>query len=72
MPRTLAQIQADIDALRAIASQGVTRTAFADRSVEYRSLADLQAMIDVLETQKAAMTSTRRPKQYYGYSSKGW
>ncbi len=72
MPRTLAQIQADIDRLRAEAAQGISRTSFGDRSVEYRPLSDILAMIDNLETEKAAMTSVRRPKQYFGYSTKGF
>jgi hypothetical protein len=71
MPRTLEQVQADIDALRALQAQGVQSTSFADRSVQYRSAKEIDIAISVLESEKTSLSNTPRPKHFYAWAGKG-
>lgn len=59
--------QADLDAIRATIAKGELRVDFADRSVTYRSIAELLQA----EARIAGALTTGRQKQSFGTASKG-
>ena len=56
---TLAELQARKDALTAARSSGVARVSYDGKTVEYRSIAEIDRAVDALE-REIAMTEGRR------------
>jgi len=55
---TLAELQADLDALRRIRNAGVSRVRYDDKETTYRTDSELAAAIQSLEAQIAALQAT--------------
>lgn len=63
----MAFTQADLDKVRAAIASGASTVVFRDRTVIYRSVAELQAA-----EREIAAALAQRPKQTLGYSDKGF
>lgn len=61
--------QTDLDNVKAALAKGEHTVQFADRSVTYRSVEELQRVMQMIEAELA--TAVDRPRQWYGHSSKG-
>jgi hypothetical protein len=68
---TVADLQAQLDGLRALRAGGEKRTKFRDRETEYRSDAELVAAIADIEKQIAALQGVRPIHTVRVSSSKG-
>lgn len=66
----MAWTQADADALKAAIAKGESRVTFADRSVEYRSLADMREALALIEAELAAAADPPRPRRWLLYGDK--
>jgi hypothetical protein len=62
---------ADRDVLKSAIAKGESRVSFADRSVEYRSIAEMQAALALIEAELATLAETPRPRRWLGYGAKG-
>lgn len=58
--------QAQLEAIRAAYVSGVTRVSYEGRTTEFRSLAEMKAIIDEIEADLAA---TRRRRRFLGVTS---
>ncbi|BBF94913.1 phage head-tail joining protein [Blastochloris tepida] len=67
---TLAELQARLDALRALRARGIRRVSYQGQEVEFRSDAEMASAIADLERQVAAL-SGRRVSTVYINASKG-
>ena len=65
----MAYTQADLDAIHATIAKGELRVDYSDRSVTYRSIAELQQAESIIAT---ALSTGGRSKQSFGTSSKGF
>lgn len=63
MARTLTEMQTDLDELRRAAASGALSIRHGEKSVTYRSMAELQVAISNLEQEMAAANGTKRKKQ---------
>jgi hypothetical protein len=70
MALTVDQIRTSLDALYAALGSGQLSVTYYNRSVTFRSIDDLLLAIAKFEALLAAALS--RPKQYLGYSRKGF
>jgi len=63
MARDLTEMQSDLDELRRAAASGALMIRHGEKSVTYRSMADLQVAISNLQTEIAGLSGTSRRKQ---------
>ena len=68
---TLAELQTRREALAASRSSGVARVSYDGKTVEYRSLAEIDRAIDVLDREIAALEGRRVIRQVRVSTSKG-
>jgi len=61
----------DRDRLKAAIARGESRVSFADRSVEYRSIAEMREALALIEAELATAADPPRPRQWLLYGSKG-
>lgn len=71
MARTVAQIDAEIEALRQRKALGVSQDQYADHQVTFRSVREIDQTIAALEAEKSGLAGTARPKTFLGWASKG-
>lgn len=64
MPRTEADIQADIDALTAALAAPESEVRVGNRSVRFRSVEEIRAAIEGFRAELAAAQSTRPARQF--------
>lgn len=71
---TMAVTQDDIDALELAIASGASQVKYRDRTVEYRSLADMRNTLDMLQRKLDAdnglSNGGRRPRTWGAYSTK--
>jgi hypothetical protein len=63
---------ADLEALQQVLATGERRMAFADKTVEYRSVAELQAAIRTVVAASAREQGTAQARQVRVTTSKGF
>ena len=68
----MAYTEADLAAVRAAILRGEKAVQFADRSVTYRSIEELQAVEQAILGELAADSSSTRSKQTRAVASKGF
>ncbi len=68
---TLAELQTRREALAASRSSGVARVSYDGKTVEYRSLAEIDRAIDVLDREIATLEGRRVIRQVRVTTSKG-
>jgi hypothetical protein len=68
---TLAELQSRREALAASRASGVARVSYDGKTVEYRSLAEIDRAIDVLDREIAALEGRRVIRQVRVTTSKG-
>lgn len=68
---TQAELEARRDALEEVAARGELRVTMEGRSVEYRSIEELRASINRLNSQIGALANTRPVRVLRFYGSKG-
>jgi hypothetical protein len=69
----VAVTQAQIDALKAARNSGALRVSYEGKSTEYRSLADMDAIISDMEGELATTTTAvPRVRQLYVTTDKGF
>lgn len=68
----MAWTQAQLDALKTAYAQGVRSVTFADRTTVYQSQAEMADAIAKIEAELARSTSPPRPRQWHGWSGKGF
>mgnify|MGYP003679981830 FL=1 len=68
---TIAELQTRREALAASRSSGVARVSYDGRSVEYRSLAEIDRAIDVLDREIAALEGRSMIRQVRVTTNKG-
>ena len=61
--------QAELDALKSAIAKGEKRVSFGDRSVEYRSLAEMIQALGMMQAEVDAASATERPRQRYLFQS---
>lgn len=64
MAQTLEQLRAQRDALIRAAASGTRSVRFADRSVEYVSIADMRAAIALLDEEIAVLSPSSAPDSF--------
>lgn len=72
MAYTQAQLETKIGALETALARGELRVDFADRSVTYRSVAEIQNALSYFQRLLSQLTSTGRSKQTIAVASKGF
>lgn len=68
---TLAELQASREALSASRASGVARVSYDGKTVEYRSLAEIDRAIDVLDREIASLEGRRVIRQVRVTTTKG-
>jgi hypothetical protein len=68
MMATVAELQADLEKLKAMRRSGMLRMRFEDREITVRSDAELRAAIDAIERE----LDDGRPRNVYFRTTKGW
>jgi hypothetical protein len=61
----MAYTQADIDALREKIALGASRAKYHDKDIEFRPLAEMQALLAQMEGELAGKKKVRRRYAYY-------
>jgi len=64
--------ESDLDAVREAIASGELRVDYRDRSVTYRSVAELKEAKSEIEREIAGGKDTTRPKQFLGVAGKGF
>lgn len=67
----MAWTTADRDALKQAIAKGESRVSFGDRSVEYRSMAEMQTALAMIETELSSQSDTPHPRRWLLYGEKG-
>jgi hypothetical protein len=67
----LAYAQADIDNLKEAIAQGALRVRFGDRDVIYRSLAEMQQTLTIMQNEVNGATGRKPTRQIRFVTSKG-
>jgi hypothetical protein len=67
----MAWTQADVDTLKAAMAKGEKSVTFADRSVVYRDVSEMREALAMIEAEVATTSATPRPRQFFGYASRG-
>ena len=65
-------LQGQLDALKTARRSGAVRVAYGDKSIEYRTDAEMQAAIASLENEIAAAQGIAKPRIAYVRSTKGY
>ncbi len=68
----MAFTQADADSLKTAIAKGERSVTFADRTVVYRSVSEMREALTMIEAEMARSSSPARPRQWAGYSKKGF
>ena len=68
----MAYTQSDLDALQAALAKGEKRVSFGDKTVEYRSVEELQAAIRTVEAEIARNTGASPKRQIRVTTAKGF
>lgn len=68
----MAFTQAQLDALKTAYAQGIRSVTFGDRTTVYQSQAEMAEAIARIETEIARSTVPARPRQWVGWSGKGF
>lgn len=71
MARTVAIIQAEIDALKAARATGALRVRFREREVEYRSMKDINDAIAALERELDELNGVTPIRHFHFLATKG-
>lgn len=71
MPLTLSEVQAQIAALREAINSGQRRISYSDKTVEYRSLDEMWAILRSLENEESTLSGTVRTHQVRMVTSDG-
>lgn len=71
MARTAAQINADIDAVRAAIGSGVLTCSYGDRTVTYRSVVELRHALQMLDQELAQATAAIKVRSVAFMTGKG-
>lgn len=68
---TVNEIQAQLEALKKQRSSGVAKISYAGKSIEYRTLVDIDKAIFRLEEEIKLANGARKSRQLKTYASKG-
>ena len=68
----MAWTQAQLDALKTAYAAGIRSVTFGDRTTVYQSQAEMAEAISRIEAELARTATTPRPRQFKGYSGKGF
>jgi hypothetical protein len=69
---TQSDLEAKRDALKSARASGVSRVTYDGRSIEYRSIAELERALDAVEADIAKLAGTTRTRGVYVRPVKGW
>lgn len=64
--------QSDLDALKNALKSGVTRVSFTDRSVEYRSIQEIERAIQIVSAELNQTKGVAQVRQVRVYARKGF
>lgn len=68
----MAWTRTDADNLKAAIAKGERSVTFADRTVVYRSVPEMREALAMIENELARSATPPKPRQYRGYSNKGF
>ena len=68
----MAWTQTQLDALKTAYALGIRSVSFGDRTTTYQSQAEMAEAISRIEAELARTATTPRPRQFKGYSGKGF